>query len=384
MLHRCVSVLCVLALMSFGVGMASAVTYSFTDLGAIGGNTSYGYSVNASGQVTGLTGTGGTSSQAYIYKNGTMSYLNHDPYLKGSYGYAINSGGAVAGAIDYGTGMLPPYWGAAMWTATGTLQYIGLLPGAPSTGQSYAYGISNSGQVVGKSPPASGNGAAFYWTQAGGMVDLGRLPGSAGACAAFDISSVTGHIVGTAVDSGGTSRAVFFDYNTPGNLTILANMPTVSAAFNGSMAVNDNDWVVAAGHYVWKPDGGGTVINIWDKFTAAGIAYSSINSRCDINNAGVVSLSAVVGGVGKAYIYDAVHDTITDVSSLTMTGLPTGFAINYAYSIGNGGHITGAGTPSGGGATHAYLLTPTPEPSTLLLMVSGLAGLLAYAWRRRK
>ena len=37
-------------------------------------------------------------------------------------------------------------------------------------------------------------------------------------------------------------------------------------------------------------------------------------------------------------------------------------------------------------SAHPFLLTPvvTPEPSTLLLAASGLIGLLAYAWRKRK
>ena len=38
--------------------------------------------------------------------------------------------------------------------------------------------------------------------------------------------------------------------------------------------------------------------------------------------------------------------------------------------------------------TYAFILqlpmATTPEPSTLLLAASGLLGLLAYAWRRRK
>jgi hypothetical protein len=51
--------------------------------------------------------------------------------------------------------------------------------------------------------------------------------------------------------------------------------------------------------------------------------------------------------------------------------------------------IVGWGTYDG--VEHGFLLTPsvytpvpTPEPSTLLLVATGLLGLLAYAWRKRK
>ena len=52
--------------------------------------------------------------------------------------------------------------------------------------------------------------------------------------------------------------------------------------------------------------------------------------------------------------------------------------------------IVGYGTYQG--EVQAFLLTPTlytpvtvtPEPSTLLLLSSGLAGLLAYAWKKRR
>ena len=37
-----------------------------------------------------------------------------------------------------------------------------------------------------------------------------------------------------------------------------------------------------------------------------------------------------------------------------------------------------------GGAGHASMGTPVPEPGTLALLAAGLAGLLAYAWRKRK
>src|SRR5919201_330131 len=52
---------------------------------------------------------------------------------------------------------------------------LGTLPGGTS---SVARAVSDNGQVVGSSNTASGQTHAFSWTQAGGMVDLGTLPGA--------------------------------------------------------------------------------------------------------------------------------------------------------------------------------------------------------------
>ena len=44
--------------------------------------------------------------------------------------------------------------------------------------------------------------------------------------------------------------------------------------------------------------------------------------------------------------------------------------------------VSGSGLTSGG--TRSPGFTPTPEPLTLILLVTGLLGLLAYAWSRRQ
>ena len=306
-----------------------------------------------------LTGTGGTSSQGFVYANGTMSLLNRGSYSKGSNAYSINSGGAIAGSIDAGPGMDPPYWNACMWTPSGTFDYLGGLPGTTWANQSDAYAISDSGQVVGAAQPTAGGYHAFSWTSAGGMVDLGGFAAGENSYA-WDIDSATGHVVGTAQDGNGTSWAVFFDPNNPGNITKLTNMPSVANIFNGGMAINDNDWVVTTGTYLWEPGGGGTVINLKDKISAAGYSVSSMNPRCDINDEGVVALGVYDGSATHAFLYNAVSDTVTALNSVSFAGasLPAGFVLASAGAINDGGVITGWGTNSAG-QNHAFLLTPT-------------------------
>ena len=77
---------------------------------------------------------------------------------------------------------------------------------------------------------------------------------------------------------------------------------------------------------------------------------------------------------------------MTDLNTLVQGGLGQFTELNIAYGVSpNGEYIVGDGTTSAG-YTQGFLLTAvaTPEPSTLLLAVSGLMGLLACAWRKHK
>ena len=90
-------------------------------------------------------------------------------------------------------------------------------------------------------------------------------------------------------------------------------------------------------------------------------------------------------GTDESFIYN-VGGTMTNLGTL-ISG-PNPFSdLEIAQGISsNGNYIVGFGIVASTGQTHGYLLTavPTPEPSTLLLAAAGLAGLLAYAWRKRK
>ena len=118
MLRHCAMVVCVTTVFLSAIGTAPAVSYYFQDLGAIGGDTSFGYGISPAGEVVGITGTGGTSSRPFAYSNGTMSLLDRGPYFKGGFAYDANTSGAVAGNLDVTDGMFPPTYKACISTST--------------------------------------------------------------------------------------------------------------------------------------------------------------------------------------------------------------------------------------------------------------------------
>ena len=85
---------------------AQAQRYSVTDLGTLGGGTSKGYGINASGQVTGEAVTAGGVFHAFLYTPG--SGITDLGTLGGgsSTGYAINASGQVTGVAVTAGGTL--------------------------------------------------------------------------------------------------------------------------------------------------------------------------------------------------------------------------------------------------------------------------------------
>jgi len=93
---------------------------------------------------------------------------------------------------------------AFRWTSGGGIQGLGRLPGAPSSGGSYAFAVSADGSVVvGQSNGPNGN-EAYRWTASTGMVGLGDFPGGSFFSRAHGVSADGSVIVGFGTGPEGT------------------------------------------------------------------------------------------------------------------------------------------------------------------------------------
>src|ERR1700719_1899850 len=118
---------------------------------------------------------------------------------------------------------------AFIWTSTGGMQDIGTLGG----NNSYAFGINNSGQVVGLADRSDGIAHAFLWTSTTGMQDLGALGSLSSEATAINAS---GQVVGGSYRADGVYDA--FLWTSSGGMQDLGNLGGNSGS--QANAINDS------------------------------------------------------------------------------------------------------------------------------------------------
>lgn len=338
------------------------MAYYLTDLGTLGGNSSYAYSISNSGRAVGYGyPVSGPIAAIEFDVGGGGNNVRLSAYY--SCARSVNSTGQIVGYGSTGSGSMKPLLFDPTGKGNNTVlaNFSGVYGGA-------AYSINDSGQIVG----ASGNGTnssawLFDITGKGNNVYLGQ--GSANSISGNGLIAGSSHPV-----AGDGWHATLFDPSGNGNNIDLGKL-LVGDDRSFAHSINNNGQIVGnsggpySGYTAVLYDSTGSGNNV--ALGAAG------NSRArSINNAGQI----VGEELGFATLFNVTGGSNTNLNDLVDPAL--GWTLTDARSINDYGWIVGNGI-NPDGKDHAFLLTPVPAPGAFLLGSIGL-GMTCLKLRRRE
>lgn len=327
--------------------------YSFVDIGhyTSGFDWVLPYEINNAGQVSGeVYNPNSHNYRGFVWTNGTM--LGLDPLVanRNSYAAGLNDQGYVAAQEDMPSGGGHPY----LW---GNGAFDDLFASHP-TDIGDSIDINNSNHVAGSMAVGSAGHAYLY--RAGSLLDLGLAPGFTGSRAFALNDSDT--VVGELSTSGSATAGFWWD-----EATGLHAIPTLGGQSSSATWVNNGGVVVGSSNVV----GGASHAFRLENGVMTDIHGLGINSIAyGVNALGDVVGNFNTGTASNGFLWH--NGVMVDVQSLMPTG--TSFNIGTAYGINDRGQILVFG-----GSDQAGILTPVPEPASLL----ALAGAVGLLYRRR-
>jgi len=238
---------------------------------------------------------------------------------------------------------------AIIWTKNGKQRDLGTLPGDTA---SEAFGIDNSGSVVGYSSGPQGT-RAVLWTTQGEVKNLGTLP-RGDSSKAFAIS-ITGLIVGSSGSPAGTHAVV---WDPAKGIQDLGTLPGDSSS--EALAVNNRGSVVG-----YSKGPGGTRAFLWSSQSGMKslppLLGGNVSRATGINDNGeVVGHSGSING-GRAVFWNS-NGVAQDLNNLVSA--PAGATLFDAVGINATGQIVVLGGDEQNlhgfheGSNRAFLLTP--------------------------
>ena len=326
----------------------SAQTYHVTDLGTLGGDTSHATRISTGGMVVGNSSPSDPIDlHAFVY-DGTLHDLGTLGGIQ-SLSSGINTNGKIVGwAQTDGNAALRAF------LYDGTMHDLGTLGGQNSE----AADINSSGKIVGFADLADGFSHAFSYD--GAMHDLGTLGGSFSEANAI---SNNGNVVGQASTTNDNAARAFL-YNG-----VMHDLGTLGGKNSDAYDIN------ASGRIVGYSEIGDTLHAFLYDGTMHDLGtLGGYSEALGINSAGqIVGDSGAAGdGVGHAFVYR--NGAMSDLNTrLDASGV--GWVLSVASDINDSGWIVGTGV-NPQGQTHAFLLTPVPEPSSLVLATMGIVGIV--------
>jgi len=309
----------------------------------------------------------------------------------------INNNGQVVGWCEYDNGSRQGF----LWESD-QITGLGALSGKP---QSSAFGINDSGQIVGHSWNVGNNddqlATLFDASGGGNNVNLGTLGGNKST--AIDINN-NGQIVGI-------SKIPNHSYYFAASFDISGNQQNILIGPAGSNAqsINNNGLPVGSALYdryhgmVFDITGGNTYVDMgglsgWDNAARSvndsGLIVGEVQSGSNLlaaifdeTGSGTILTLGTLGGneskakainnngqiVGWAYTgSNELHATLFDgtgsgqnIDLNSVIDQMLDWELTYAKSINDQGWIVGEGYIDG--QAHGFLLTPVPEPATIVI-----------------
>jgi probable HAF family extracellular repeat protein len=220
-------------------GISHASTFyggAVTDLGALGGpsQSSEGYAINASGQVTGMSYlSSGSTYHAFRYTPGS-GMTDAGSLGDWSIGFGINDSGTVVGAAgaDY-------FFYHAFSSSEGTVTDLGTLGGWASD----AFAVNNAGVAVGSSLLASNARAHATMYLNGAAIDLGSLGDDS---IAFGINNRSETVGRYDLTNSSLTHGFLYINGVMTDLNTLID-PSSGWTISNAISINDNSQIAAEG-----------------------------------------------------------------------------------------------------------------------------------------
>jgi probable HAF family extracellular repeat protein len=384
LISKCARGLAAIALLAIGIPPLAAgatPTYTATALpNTIGGTKSWGYGINASGQVTGkadIAGDGAT--HAFLYSGGTMTDLGT---LGGSSssGSAINDNGQVTGG-SYLAGDVATH---AFLYSGGSMTDLGTLGGRNSGG----YGINAGGEVTGRADMVGNQSSHAFIYSNGIMTDLGTLGAYEFASSTGTAINASGQVTGWTCMCGHAPSYRAFLYSG-GTMTDLG---TLGGANSWGWGINARGQVTGTSATVSTPGYAGHIFLYANgALTDLGTLGGEYAESTAINaNGQVTGWSYLTENVTtRAFLYSG--GTMYDLNTLVVSGL-AGAILTSATAINDKGQIVANGCSTLG--CTAFRLDPVAGPTAVtqipmlsrealgaMVLLLFASGLLLRRWR---